>query len=341
VPPGASNLEIDYTALSLTVPERVHFKYKLEGWDPDWQDVGGRRTAYYGRLTPGQYRFLVRASNNDGVWNNEGASIQIIALPAFYQTWWFRSLCALAALALLWMLYRLRFLYVERNLRTRLEGQHAERERIARELHDTFLQTVQGLVLKLYAVSIKLPEGDLRYSITSAVKLADDAASEARDRVQALRASSTVQVNLAESLERIADEYDDHHYPPVRVKEVGTQTCKDPLIIDELYASGREAIINALHHSNAKLISVLVDNDREGIRVVISDDGKGIDPKVLAEGGKPGHWGLCGIRERMNRIGGTCQIVSNGHSGTTVTLIVDASRPSRHKLHSQLSRKVT
>jgi signal transduction histidine kinase/ligand-binding sensor domain-containing protein len=339
--PGVSNLEIDYTALSLTVPERVHFKYKLEGWDQDWQDVGGRRTAYYGRLTPGRYRFLVRASNNDGVWNNEGASIQIIALPAFYQTWWFRSLCALAALAFLWMLYRLRFLYVERNVRTRLEGQHAERERIARELHDTFLQTVQGLVLKLYAVSIKLPEGELRYSITSAVKLADDAASEARDRVQALRASSTVQPNLAESFERVADEYDGHYQPVVHVKEVGRQTCKDPLIIDELYVSGREAIVNALHHSDATLINVLVDNDHTGIRIVISDDGKGIDPKVLAEGGKPGHWGLCGIRERMNRIGGTCHIASDGHAGTTVTLIVDGSQPTRHKLHSHLARKVT
>jgi signal transduction histidine kinase len=200
-------------------------------------------------------------------------------------------------------------------------------------LHDTFLQTVQGLVLKLHAICEKLPKGDLRYSIARAVKLADDAASEARDRVQALRASSTPQFNLAEAFERVAGEYGGHHYPPVQVKALGTQKCKDPLILDELYASGREAIINALHHSGAKSIKVLVDDDRTGIRIEISDDGRGIDPKVLAEGGKPGHWGLRGIHERMSRIGGTSRILSDGHAGTTVVLCVEGTRAHRQRLH--------
>jgi signal transduction histidine kinase len=334
IPPGSSNLEIDYTALSLTIPERVSFKYKLEGWDRDWQDVGNRRTAYYGQLIPGRYRFLVRASNNDGVWNNEAASIGVIALPAFYQTWWFKSLCAFLVAALLWVLHRLRILVVERNVRVRLEVQHAERERIARELHDTFLQTVQGLILKVHAVSKKIPVGDLRDSITSAIQFADKAASEGRDRVQALRSSSNMQVNLAASLEQVADEYEGDNYPPVRVRATGIQKCTDLIVIDELYASGREAIVNALLHSGARSVNVLIDHDRLGIRIEISDDGKGIDPKVIAEGGKPGHWGLRGIGERMSRIGGTFRIISDGHAGTTVMLFVNADRAYRRRLHS-------
>jgi signal transduction histidine kinase/ligand-binding sensor domain-containing protein len=330
----ASHLEIDYTALSLTVPARVNFKYKLEGWDKDWQEVGGRRTAYYGRLTPGRYRFVVRAANNDGVWNNEGVSIGVTALPAFYQTWWFRSLCVVAMMAFLWIVYRVRFIYVEHDVHARLEAKHAERERIARELHDTLLQTAHGLVLKLYAVSIKLPEGDLRDSIANAAKLADDVASEGRDRVYALRASSTVELDLAESFEKVAGEYDSDQYPAVHVRAVGIQKCTDPLIIDELYASGREAIVNALHHSGATSISVVVQHDRLGIRIEISDNGRGIDPTVLAQGGKPGHWGLRGIRERMHRIGGTFRVVSGGHAGTTIMLFVDASRTHRRWSHS-------
>jgi Y_Y_Y domain/Histidine kinase len=129
---------------SVSVPERVRFRYRLNGYDKDWQDAGTRREASYTRLGPGRYRFHVIAANNDGVWNTQGASVDLIVPPAFFQTAWFRALCALAAGSLLWILYRLRLRHVAFEIHSRLEDRLAERERIARELHDTLLQGIQG-----------------------------------------------------------------------------------------------------------------------------------------------------------------------------------------------------
>src|SRR5262249_18793279 len=157
LPPLVRDLEIDYTALSLAAPEKVLFRYKLENWDRDWQDAGTRRQAFYSNLPPGNYRFRVMACNNSGVWNEEGTSLDFSVAPAYYQTTWFLAACAAALLAVLAALYRLRLRQVARQFNLRMEERLSERTRIARDFHDTLLQSFQGVVLKFHAVTYLLP----------------------------------------------------------------------------------------------------------------------------------------------------------------------------------------
>src|SRR4029077_6807703 len=158
LPAGTASLQIDYTATSLTVPERVRFRYKLDGQDKDWQDPGTRREAFYTNLGPGSYQFRVIACNNDGVWNNTGASVGLSIAPSYYQTRWFRAAAGVAALVLFWMLYRFRLQQISRVFSVRLDERVSERTRIARELHDTLLQSFQGLMLRFQSVRDLLPE---------------------------------------------------------------------------------------------------------------------------------------------------------------------------------------
>ncbi len=148
LPVGTRQLQIGYAASSLSVPERVRFRYQLEGLDDAWQDVGDRREAIYTNVAPGTYRFRVIASNNDGVWNDKGATLVFTIPPAFYQTTWFYALCALLLIAVIVLLYRLRLRQATAAMRVRLEDRIVERERIARDLHDTLLQGLQGLILR-------------------------------------------------------------------------------------------------------------------------------------------------------------------------------------------------
>jgi ligand-binding sensor domain-containing protein len=158
LPVNPRNVQISYTALSLSIPERVRFRYQL-GADQPWQDAGARRAAFFTDLGPGDYTFRVAAANNDGVWNEAGASVEFTILPAFYQTLWFYAVCALAGVGLLGALYAVRVRQVAAHVRDRLEARLAERERIARDLHDTLLQGMQGLIWRFQAASDRIPAG--------------------------------------------------------------------------------------------------------------------------------------------------------------------------------------
>jgi signal transduction histidine kinase/ligand-binding sensor domain-containing protein len=333
LPAGTRNIRIDYTAVGLSDASKVRFRYRLEGVEGDWQDAGYRREAFYTNLGPGTYQFRVEASNEDGVWSNTGANIKFSIEPYFYQTKWFFVMCTAAGMALLWLAYLYRLRRVTQRLQQRLEDRHEERDRIARELHDTYLQTVQGLVLKIHAASRKLPDGSARDSIVDSLKLADETLAEGRDRVCALRASVNNRANLAEAFEQIAKEFEVDGFPLLNVTSVGTPRPIDALVVDELYASGREAIVNAFNHSRAESISVVVSYEKRGLKIEVCDDGQGMDPKLLSYGGAPGHWGLRGIRERMERIGGRSRIISDNGNGTTVILFVDASRAYIKRQH--------
>jgi hypothetical protein len=174
LPAGTTQLRIPYTAYSLTAPERVRFKYRLEGLDKEWQDAGDRREASYTNVGPGKYRFQVIAANQDGLWNEAGAALSFVVLPAFYQTAWFYAASIAVAIALLTMLYRLRLHQVTRAVRLRLEERIVERERIARELHDTLLQGVQGLILRFQAGTNRVsPDDPARKVLESALQRAD------------------------------------------------------------------------------------------------------------------------------------------------------------------------
>jgi signal transduction histidine kinase/ligand-binding sensor domain-containing protein len=330
LPAGTRNIQIDYTAIGLSNPSRARFRFRLIGIDKDWQDVGSRRQAFYSNLGSGKYYFRLSAANENGVWNNAPSDLMIAIRPYFYQTQWFLFLCVGIALFACWLAYRYRILQITHRLRQRLEERHAERARIARELHDTYLQTVQSLVLKVHAASLTLPDDGSRSSIAGALQLADKALAEGRDRVQALRTSVEDATSLNRAFERIAGEYEAQGSPVLRVTLKGTARSLDPLVVDELYASGREAIVNAFKHSAAQTIDVVVSYDNSGAQVIVSDDGRGIDPKVMSDGGIAGHWGLRGMRERMDRIGGSCRIISDRDCGTCITLFVGASSAYVH-----------
>src|SRR5262249_45357837 len=144
LPPRTRDVEIDYVGLSFAAPQRVLFRYRLEGRDDVWQEPGTRRQAFYSDLRPGRYRFRVIASNNDGLWNDAGAALDFIVPPAWYQTWSFLVLCVAIAAMSLWALYRLRVRQLAHALNARFDERLAERTRVARDIHDTLLQTVQG-----------------------------------------------------------------------------------------------------------------------------------------------------------------------------------------------------
>ncbi len=326
LPERAMNLEIAYTALSFAVPERVRFRYRLEGVDETWQDVGTRREAYYTHLEPGRYRFHVIAANNDGVWNETGATLELILPPAFFQTWWFRALCIAASLAVLWMLFLLRLRQVRAHMRGLLEERHRERERIARELHDTLLQGIQGLILRFQSVAEMLPvDAPVRVAMEKALDRADDVLLEGRDRVKGLRAASQGTGELSQAFARVGEELELDPPEGFHVVVEGQPTPLDPLVRDEVFRIGREALVNAWQHAGARRIEVELTYGCRELRLRVRDDGRGIDAEILQAGGRPGHWGLSGMRERARKMGARLDIRSRGGSGTEVELRVPAA----------------
>ena len=326
-----TRVEIDYTATSLTLAERNRFRYRLENVDTDWQEAGTRRQAFYTNLRPGDYRFRVIAANNDGVWNEQGASLDFSIAPTFFQTQWFVWLCVLAIAGALWLLYLLRLRQLGQAIRTRLHERHTERERIARELHDTLLQSIHGLILRFQAVAETIPPPDpARQAMESALERADQVLLEGRDRVLDLRASTQYSGHLPEAFSNVAKELAQDRSAVFRVTVRGVEQGVDPLVRDEIFRIGREALLNAYHHADASNIEVEIDYSHEGMRLRFIDDGRGVESKVL-ERGKPGHWGLAGMRERAERIGARLSIWSRAGAGTEVELRIPAAAAYRSR----------
>jgi len=330
LPAHTEKLEIDYTALSLAIPERVLFRYKLNGVDDEWQDAATRRQAFYTSLPPGHYRFDVIACNNDGVWNESGASLGFAIAPAYYQTWWFGALCGLAAVLLLWWLIRLRIRSIIHELQSRLAERLAERERIARELHDTMLQSFQGLMMKLYTVTYLLDRPtEARERLKGILEEGQQAINEGRDAVRGMRLSTVIKNDLASALatvgEGLASEQDSQSPVDFRVVVEGESRDLHPILRDEAYRIASEATRNAFRHSGARRIEVEICYDDRQLRVRVQDDGKGIDPKILDGGGRDGHYGLPGMHERAKLAGGKLTIRSKLDLGTEIELTIPAS----------------
>jgi signal transduction histidine kinase/ligand-binding sensor domain-containing protein len=330
LPARIHDLQIDYTALSFVAPEKVLFRYKLEGWDHDWQDVGTRRQAFYSNLAPRDYTFRVMACNNSGVWNEAGTSLNFFVAPAFYQTWWFRSVCVVAFLGLLIALYQLRVSQLSRLFNMRLEGRVAERTRIARELHDTLLQSFQGALLKFNAVTYMLVDRpEVQKTLESAIDQARQSITEGRDTVQGMRSSTLVGNDLARALgmlgEDLAGENSNGKAPEFCVQVNGTTRDLAPIVRDEVCRIASEALRNAFQHAHARRIEVEIHYDRRRFRLRVRDDGKGIDPKVLDAGARAGHYGLPGMHERAKLVGGKLAVWSELDSGTETELTIPAS----------------
>ena len=332
LPPRTTNLQIGYTALSLAVPEKVRFRYRLEEVDKDWQDAGTRREAFYNSLGPGKYHFRVIACNNDGVWNEAGATLDFRVTPAWYQTIWFRSSCVVAFALLLWALHQLRVRQLARQFNMRLEERVGERTRIARELHDTLLQNLHGLMFQFQAARNmvhKRPDEAIQ-TLDSAIIETEEAIAESQDAIRDLRSEQMAQNDLAQLLTAMANELassqDANHNPPgFRVIVEGERRILLPVIQDEVYRIGREVLRNAFQHASAHQIEAELRYDEPVFRLRIRDDGKGIEPEVLKEGKRAGHWGLPGIQERAQRIGAKLEVWSEAGAGTEVQLTVPAA----------------
>lgn len=323
LPSLTRDVQINYTALSFVAPQKVRFRYRLDGYDRNWQDAGGRRQAYYNNLPPGSYRFTVIACNNDGVWNQNGAALNFAITPAFYQTLWFKLLLVLSGLGLIWLLHTLRLRQATSQMQARLGERLEERGRIARELHDTLIQSVDGLMLRLQTALDQSDPEQSHQMIEKALDSADEVMSEGRQRVQALRAEATSITELSEALGSYGNELAENRTILFSVALVGSPRPMDAFVRDEAYRIGREALGNAFQHSGATKIEAEFTYDRALLRVRVRDDGVGIGQQTL-NGGKPGHYGLVGMRERAQTIGGGLVIWSRPGAGTEVDLEIPA-----------------
>lgn len=331
LPPLVRDLQIDYTALSFVAPEKVLFRYKLENFDREWQQVDRRRQAFYTNLPPGNYRFRVAACNNSGVWNDAGATLDFSIAPAYYQATWFRTSCVVAFLALLWSGYQLRRRQLQQQFNMRLETRVNERTRIARELHDTLLQSFHGLLFRFQAARNMLPRRpeEAGQALDSAIVKAEQAISEGRSAIQDLRPAVGAQPDLAQSFTAIGQELatrNGNQDPPhFQVIVEGERRKLSRSFQEEVYRMGRELLQNAFHHARAREIEAEIRYDHRLFHLLIRDDGKGIDPKVLEQGGRPGHWGLPGLRERAQQIGAQLDFWSEVGAGTEIQLTAPAN----------------
>jgi signal transduction histidine kinase/ligand-binding sensor domain-containing protein len=322
LPPLTRDIEIDYTAFSFVNPEKVQFRYKLENYDSDWQESGPRRQAIYTNLPPKSYRFRVSASNNDGIWNSTGATLDFSIQPAFYQTKTFLFICFLATSFLLWGLYRLRVRQVAARLRLGFEERLAERSRIATELHDNLLQNVSGLALQLDGLSktVAAP-ASAKDRLRELRAQAENWLREAREAVWDLKMPFLEGGNFGEKLRKSIEQIIGSHGIQLDLSIIGQQKPLAPKLEEQLIRILREAARNAVAHSQAKEIALRVSyTDSNVFRIQMQDNGCGFDPREASL--KLGHWGLEIMRERARQIGADLEVSSTPGYGTQLNLLI-------------------
>ena len=329
LPPNPRDLQIDYTSPNFAVPQRAKFRYRLDGYDRDWHEAGTRRQAFYTDLPPGKYSFRLIASNSDGVWSDNAAELDFSIAPAYYQTNWFRALCAAAFLASLWAAYQLRVRRLQREYTSAIEARVNERTRIARELHDTLLQSLQALLFQYQAARNLFAAGSERAMqvLDATLDRTEQAIAEGRDAIRDIRSDNVAQNTLPELLTmagtELAESQADHALPAFGVTVEGERRTLTPIIREETYRIGLELLRNAFRHANARRIETEIRYGDDTLRLRIRDDGKGMDLKVL-QGDSRGHWGLRGVRERAERIGAKLDVWSEAGAGTEYQLTVPA-----------------
>ncbi len=326
VPRGSQRIIFYFVGLNLSVPDRVRYRFKLDNFDHDWSAPVEKREAAYTNLGPGPYRFHVQASDSAGVWSGNEASIGFDVAPEFWQTWWFRASGVLVfALAIL-AVYRLRLRQLTSQLNVRFEERLAERTRIAQELHDTLLQGFLSASMQLHVAVDRLPpESPSLHSLSRVLQLMQQVIEEGRNAVRGLRSPQTSSMNLEQAFAQMQQELalggKNDGEVAFRVIVDGQPRPLHPMLRDEVYRIGREALANAFHHSRAKSIELELEYSTDRLRVLIRDNGCGIDPKTL-QTGREGHWGLPGMRERADRIGAKFHVWSSPAAGTEVELLV-------------------
>lgn len=324
-PPYTTSLRIGYSVLSLSVPERARSRYRLLQFEKEWHEEGSRVDARYENLEPGQYTFQVIARNNDGVWNDAGASLNFTIQPAFYQTVWFQLFYVLVGAMVLWAIYRLRLRQIAAAMGARFDERLDERMRIARDFHDTLLQTVQGS--KMVADDALAEDTDLVQMKRSMVLLAGwlgQAIHEGREALSSLRSSTTEDNDLAAALRRAGDDSCSLRPIEFELSVDGYSKRMHPIARDEVYRIGYEAIRNACNHSGATRLAVKISYLHDLV-LQVRDNGKGFESSAVNTDTGRGHFGLIGMYERAARIRGKLTISSSPGGGTQVELLVPRS----------------
>jgi signal transduction histidine kinase/ligand-binding sensor domain-containing protein len=324
VPAGNQRLTFEYAGLSLTVPDRVRFRYRLDPFDRAWSEPTAAREAAYTNLAHGSYTFRVIASNSQGSWNGTEATIAVVIAPVFWQTWWFR-LSAVAVVALATVgLYRIRLHQMTRQLAMRFDERLAERTRIAQELHDTLLQGFVSAAMQLDVAADRLPaDSPAKAPLGRVLELMRQVIDEGRNAVRGLRSPDHGSPDLAEAFSGIQDELSLGERVDYRVFVEGQPRPLHPAVRDEVYRIGREALVNAFRHAGAKAIEVELEYAAKHLRMLVRDDGRGMSPDVV-QSGTDGHWGLSGMRERAERIGARFKVFSRARAGTEIELMIPA-----------------
>ncbi|ANH69180.1 hypothetical protein ABE85_19315 [Mitsuaria sp. 7] len=329
---GTKDLQVDYTSLSLAMPERANFKYRLRGLETTWHEAGARRQAFYTNLGPGNYTFEVQGTNEDGVWSAAPASFAIEIPPTFLQSTGFRVLCALAVLMAIALLVRMRLRQIEARARERYRARLDERTRIAQDLHDTLLQGFQGLLLRFQRVAWGIPdESPARAEMERALDQADAVVIEGRNRVTDLRLPPPDVGTLEQTLEALGKDLSGFHDAAFRFSVDGTPRLLDACVHAELALVGREGLFNAFQHAKATGIALTIAYTDATFTMKIADDGVGVPTATQVDGHSPGHWGLSGMRERVTRVGGSFELRSAPGAGTEVLLGIPAAQAYRRR----------
>jgi signal transduction histidine kinase len=320
---GHVHFEFDYSGMSFIAPQKVMYRYMLEGFDRSWTDAGTRRTAYYTNIPPGHYTFRVQAENNDGVWNTEGAAFSFELEPHFYQTVWFYALLLAAIAAGIFVLIRLRVSRAEREFKAVL----GERSRIAREIHDTLAQGYVGISVQLEVLAELLRQrrvDDAQKHLNQAREQVRSGLADARQSIWALRTQDSRETTLPVKIRRIAERAQGNGLE-AHFNLFGAYRALPAETEQEILRIAQEAIHNVKKHAGASELTVQLKYLPDEVGLEVRDDGKGIETNGKFEPG-PGHYGLTGMKERAAAIGGTLEVSGAPGEGTTVRLKAPAAR---------------
>jgi signal transduction histidine kinase len=325
LPPGTRHVAVHFDSVELASPEKIRFQYRLDGVDPVWLDADATQSAVYTNIPIGSHLLHMRACNAYGVWDRTGATYSIYQKPYYYETIWFRTLLLAAGLSLLTGAYVFRLGQVRRQMRIRLDERLDERERIARELHDTLLQSVQGLILRFHAIAERLSDTEPnRAAMERTLDRANQVLAEGRDRVGSLRALADTAANLPQLFASAAPEIMQNSQMKFNVVVAGNPRNLHAVAREEAYWIGREALMNAVRHSQGSKVEIELTYTDKTLQLSIRDDGGGIDQGHL-DAGREKNWGLVGMRERARKIRSRLEVLSRVGAGTEIELVIPAA----------------